>query len=226
MADEPEAIEWPREIWMREREEHDQGVVRGVLSEWATVARWEGDEERDAEFHRYVDADIYESAERYWQERLATAKRRGAERMREAAEEIARSIGEGEPAPAGLGSAASTWEDGALDAGDKIAAAIRARQEPKASQDGASAIAAERERQVRVEGWTPEHDDTHVTGELIRAAICYAKGFGNAPGVHWPWPDSWWKPKDRRSDLVRAGALIAAEIDRLDRADARKEPRT
>lgn len=59
------AMDWPREIWMAERDENDQGVVRAVLSEHATVARWEGDEERDCAFHRYVDADIYESAERY-----------------------------------------------------------------------------------------------------------------------------------------------------------------
>ena len=33
----------------------------------------------------------------------------------------------------------------------------------------------------------------------------------------WPWSDKWWKPKDKIRDLVRAGALIAAEIDRLQR---------
>jgi len=60
-----EPTEWPREIWMAERDEHDQGVVSAVLSEHATVSRWEGDKERDREFHRYVDADIHESAERY-----------------------------------------------------------------------------------------------------------------------------------------------------------------
>lgn len=60
-----DAPEWPREIWMREREEHDQGIVSAVLSEHATIARWEGDKGRDAEFHRYVDADIHDSAERY-----------------------------------------------------------------------------------------------------------------------------------------------------------------
>jgi hypothetical protein len=31
----------------------------------------------------------------------------------------------------------------------------------------------------------------------------------------WPWSFEWWKPKDRIRNLVRAGALIAAEIDRL-----------
>ena len=59
-------IEWPREIWMAERDEHDQGLVRAVLSEHATVPRWDGDPERDREFHRYVDADIHESSEKYW----------------------------------------------------------------------------------------------------------------------------------------------------------------
>jgi hypothetical protein len=34
----------------------------------------------------------------------------------------------------------------------------------------------------------------------------------------------WWKPKDRRRDLVRAAALIIAEIERLDRdAEARED---
>lgn len=63
--------EWPREIWMREREKHDQGVVTAVLSEAATIARWDGDAERDAEFHHYVDGDIYNSAERYYKDRIA-----------------------------------------------------------------------------------------------------------------------------------------------------------
>lgn len=78
-----------------------------------------------------------------------------------------------------------------------------------------SDIAAERQRQIDAEGWTPAHDDAHDYGELARAAACYAVGLKN----DWPWSDSWWKPKDRRTDLVRAGALIVAEIERLDRAD-------
>lgn len=36
----------------------------------------------------------------------------------------------------------------------------------------------------------------------------------------WAWHSRWWKPKDRRCNLVRAGALIVAEIERLDRAAA------
>lgn len=100
----------------------------------------------------------------------------------------------------------------------------------KASDD----VLAERRRQVEVEGWTPEHDDEHGDGSLATAGACYA--LGNGFGVRipheetgvlrafnlvvhmWPWAHKWWKPKTRRHDLVRAGALIIAEIERLDRA--------
>lgn len=51
----PEWNDWPKEIWMAEREDYDQGVVSAVLSEHATIARWAGDTERDREFHRYLD---------------------------------------------------------------------------------------------------------------------------------------------------------------------------
>lgn len=89
-------------------------------------------------------------------------------------------------------------------------------------------VLAERARQVSAEGWTPEHDDTHDKNELSRAAACYALE-GAAPytglgidvtrewaNIGWSW--AWWKPKDRRRNLVKAGALILAEIERLDRA--------
>lgn len=94
-------------------------------------------------------------------------------------------------------------------------------------------VLGERRRQVEKEGWSDSHDDTHETGEMARAAGCYAicasdhdyltgrqrvdKG---APGS-WPWDAKWWKPTDRRRDLVKAGALILAEIERLDRAAAK-----
>lgn len=91
-------------------------------------------------------------------------------------------------------------------------------------------VLAERERQVSVEGWTPAHDDEHDDGQLAQAAACYARpgcGTGDcgdcgecgAVPVAWPWDESWWKPSaDRRRNLVKAGALILAEIERLDRA--------
>lgn len=82
-------------------------------------------------------------------------------------------------------------------------------------------IAAERRRQVEAEGWTPEHDDRHDRGEMARAAICYADPLNEGrdhPPAKWPWDAGWWKPKDRRRDLVRAAALLIAEIERSDRA--------
>lgn len=85
-------------------------------------------------------------------------------------------------------------------------------------------IAAERRRQIEEEDWTPEHDDEHRAGELADAAACYAADDGahpneGEPPSGWPWGANWWKPKDRRHDLIRAGALIVAEIERLDRAE-------
>jgi hypothetical protein len=90
------------------------------------------------------------------------------------------------------------------------------------STDALRDVAAERQRQIEREGWTPEHDDQHNGGELSEAAICYLQGderwgYGN-PHQRWPWERAYWKPKDRRSNLVRAGALILAEIERFDRA--------
>jgi hypothetical protein len=104
--------------------------------------------------------------------------------------------------------------------------------------DGAALIAAERRRQIEAEGWTAEHDAEHMRDELARAAVCYAlppadrdtssyaagdrSGRGtwhaNIP-AKWPWHPGYWKPSaDRVRELVKAGALIAAEIDRLQAA--------
>ncbi len=79
----------------------------------------------------------------------------------------------------------------------------------------------ERIRQKAEEGWTDEHDDHHVHGELARAAACYAAPIplndDDAP-LTWPWDKKWWKSTSQRRNLVKAGALIIAEIERLDRA--------
>jgi len=104
---------------------------------------------------------------------------------------------------------------------------------------GLTDIAAERRRQIEAEGWTPEHDDTHAAGEIARAAAAYAMagakqtdflrenflgewdhGKWSAVRSQWPsgWDWSWFKPTTPRRDLVKAGALIVAEIERLDRA--------
>jgi hypothetical protein len=91
----------------------------------------------------------------------------------------------------------------------------------KASDD----VLAERQRQITEEGWTPEHDDQQhretVCG-LAVAAGCYAMfadSYPNAeqPPPQWPWDAQWWKPKTYRRDLVRAAAMLVAEIERIDR---------
>lgn len=88
---------------------------------------------------------------------------------------------------------------------------------------GIELIAQERRRQEAVEGWTPAHDDTHVRGEMARAACVYALQHTTVTGraIRWPWAQYWFKPKDPIRNLVKAGALIAAEIDRLQRSEAR-----
>lgn len=98
---------------------------------------------------------------------------------------------------------------------------------------GTELIAEERERQISKEGWTPEHDAEHTEGELLEAGMSYAhavryqyeaesleviKVHAQAKTIPWPWDIAWWKPsEDPIRNLVKAGALIAAEIDRLQR---------
>lgn len=83
---------------------------------------------------------------------------------------------------------------------------------------GIERIAAERARQIEVEGWSAAHDNASG-GNLREAAVCYV--FGRSDW--WPWAMEWWKPStDPIRNLEKAGALIAAEIDRLERAAAVK----
>jgi hypothetical protein len=86
----------------------------------------------------------------------------------------------------------------------------------KAAQD----VLAERQRQISAEGYESSHDDDHIDGSLAEAAAFYAHNRDpreSAPRF-WPWDAASWKPKTRRENLIRAGALILAEIERLDRA--------
>ena len=97
---------------------------------------------------------------------------------------------------------------------------------------GAEMIAAERQRQIEDEGWAPLHDKWHTNYELSSAACCYAQPGSGGPYSHprahrpppdWPWDAEFWKPsRDCIKNLVRAGALIAAEIDRLQAETERK----
>lgn len=96
---------------------------------------------------------------------------------------------------------------------------------------GIELIAEERQRQIEKEGWTKEHDAQHVNNELANAAATYAMDpecrealtklvydceLTKIPPT-WPWSDELYKPSpdDRIKELMKAGALIAAEIDRL-----------
>jgi hypothetical protein len=112
------------------------------------------------------------------------------------------------------------------------------------NKTGVELIAAERDRQIVEEGYDVIHDDYHKSGELSLAAIAYAAptrifmSEETATGVIFcdPFPDDWrdkrrgygdvspskvlpdpetYTKEERIDLLVKAGALIAAEIDRL-----------
>lgn len=90
---------------------------------------------------------------------------------------------------------------------------------------GVELLAIERQRQYEVEGHTDEQDDAWTDGQLAAAAQCYLINRQIPPGMvprtphAWPFAADQWKPaKDPIRNLVKAGALIAAEIARLRRA--------
>lgn len=116
-----------------------------------------------------------------------------------------------------------------LDTAEKRIAELESRTVTAAAAD----VLAERQRQVTAEGWSPKHDDQYKNTELAFAASCYSFHAAAASldlednGIpydshpvpkQWPWDPSWWRPTDARRDLVKAGALILAEIERIDRA--------
>lgn len=146
-------------------------------------------------------------------------------------EEIAKAIlrGQGhsdEAVEALQGSGCLSWHSAVRSA--KEVAALTAPQAAQPGDEVIAEVAAERRRQIEAEGWTPEHDDLHARGEMATAAACYA--YVAPLGEHdrarlaregaphrWPWHASWWKPTHARRDLVKACALLIAEIERLDR---------
>lgn len=92
-------------------------------------------------------------------------------------------------------------------------------------------ILSERRRQMHQEGYTPEGDDRYTQGQLADAACAYAfrAKIMHLPGMlcepqpaTWPWGGRSWKPTNQRGMLVKAGALILAELDRLDRQEQGK----
>jgi hypothetical protein len=89
----------------------------------------------------------------------------------------------------------------------------------------------ERQRQIKKEGYTLDHDDLHENGEIGIAALCYYQSISerDLPGgdinmgiempYDWPWDRSDWKPSpdNRLKELVKAGALYRAELERIQR---------
>ena len=81
-------------------------------------------------------------------------------------------------------------------------------------------VLVERARQIDTERYTPDEDARkNLDGDLTMAAVAYAL---HAPGdpccsaSMWPWDTASFKPKDRRRNLIRAAALLIAEIERMD----------
>jgi hypothetical protein len=114
---------------------------------------------------------------------------------------------------------------GGIDAALNDAYAEGRKDEAETLSQAARDVLNERQRQISAEGWTPKHDDTHGKGEMAAAAACYANPIRKYRDPRCTdvigWPKGWgYKPKDRRSNLVRAAALLIAEIERLDRAVA------
>lgn len=132
------------------------------------------------------------------------------------------------------------YHDEIVETLDALRAAIAASQPaPVEAQavptQAARDVLGERQRQISAEGWTPEHDEGEMAmaaaGYAVKASDqiqCVAHGFDEStldddvtapqPGLD-PWPHAWgFKPCPPRRALVKAGALILAEIERLDRA--------
>jgi hypothetical protein len=104
----------------------------------------------------------------------------------------------------------------------------------------------------RIKGYSAEHDDGHEQGELADAGAFYAqtpktrsntkyrssRGDGMLHSPLWPFDGGWYDPSkakhdaycttgyldidERKRELEKAGALIAAEWDRIDRIERRQ----
>lgn len=113
-------------------------------------------------------------------------------------------------------------------------------------KDAFTAFAEERRRQIEEKFFTPIYDDNYVEGDLARAAASYSlsaaaaaqrkQSLKGVPGlVHemldatgkklFPWPMTWFKPNEvnrSKRDIEKAGALLAAEWERIDREEIRE----
>jgi hypothetical protein len=120
----------------------------------------------------------------------------------------------------------------------------RLKRELSAHEEGVSGASraaldtlGERARQRRLEGYDDLHDDAHDDFSLLKAALAYGEdallqgttghSFTETAPPSWPWDEGDWKPKNLRRMLVIMGALVIAEMERLDRADEdRNRPRS
>lgn len=113
---------------------------------------------------------------------------------------------------------------------NRVAKAVQPAPAEQPHSQAALDVLDERRRQVEAKGWTPAYDDEHANGEMATAAASYAIRAHSDPRTNkfstpgfWPWPNSGWKPGTPRRMLVKAGALILAEIERLDRTEKTTE---
>ena len=96
---------------------------------------------------------------------------------------------------------------------------------------GTNDVYKERLRQIEI-GYGTDNDDGYTGGELAAAGGCYAfhaavvlhegvpPSYGDNPPGWWPFNAASWKPETARENLVKAAALIIAEIDKIDRKEA------
>lgn len=84
-------------------------------------------------------------------------------------------------------------------------------------------VREERQKQINKHGYTPEHDDDHVDGEIADAAACYANTINSNDELipFWPWEHEYFKKEehDRKQQLIIACAMLMAEYERLERLE-------
>lgn len=110
-----------------------------------------------------------------------------------------------------------TYYQPPMNLGVKIGDNLYRQEQPARDSCAIADVIAERQRQQSVKGFSTEQDDTYVGCQLAAAAICYIEPMEAMS--YWPadWHDDSFKPTNERRNLVKAAALIIAEIERIDR---------
>lgn len=116
---------------------------------------------------------------------------------------------------------------------EPIAVALQQESRRVLSGEALSRLLRERIEQVERHGYTRSHDADHQEGEIGLGALAYlcaglavelGDGFDEAAARQaacldsaanvWPWPRELFRPHDYETCLVKAGAMILAELDR------------